>query len=444
MIDRGSCVAGVVENHRSDVHDFGIRAEAHADASDEWPSAEQPARPAVQHGGHGTSPDNRTRALTAAEAKRFLRRAGPADGAHPQTRLRRLLSATANGQLPAPEAPAVSLGVPELTLSPELLVEVLSTIGFDMAAKEALLRQHVVPIHVSDVDGTLWMEPIADALVYDTLAAGGLLKPDSRQQLSHLMAEMGLQPSGLDRPDRGVNRDVLRVKEAFDLRRQSYGPEELAYWSRRVYPVTTWALAGFTASEVRRMTREVIEAKGLDGLAFVGAREKLAAIRATGIPTVLFSASNDILAQAAIDAIFGESPPLEVIGTRLHRTEDDVLTANLDGEVCFAEAKLQKVRIFLREFVAQNYPQWLGRLDFNRLRTLLASGDSPSSTDEHMLKNSVLAWVDEPGTHRDTQVVVNNTREGHAYFFIDYLRTVGGAVADKFDVREYAPEPAER
>ena len=70
-----------------------------------------------------------------------------------------------------------------------------------------------------------------------------------------------LVPAGLGETDQGVNADVLRVKRAFDAAKKQMSREELEHWSRKVYPVTSWALAGFSVAEVQEMTRAVVREK---------------------------------------------------------------------------------------------------------------------------------------------------------------------------------------
>ncbi len=366
------------------------------------------------------------------EACRFIGRK-KTTGTNPQLRVRRLLAAASRGEVRY-RSTVLPRSARDLTVTPEQLIQILATLKIDEHAREAMLAQNVVPIHVSDLDGTLWMEPVADALVYDRLAASGELKPVIRDPLSTLMREMGLAPSGLDQSDRGVNRDVLRVKQAFDRRKGGYGAEKLAYWSRRIYPLTSWALAGFTADEVRRLTREVIAENGLENGAFAGAKEQILALQKAGLDTVLFSASNDILAQEAVDVIFGREPRLEVIGTHVRADAAGVLTTEVVGGACFREAKLAKVKGFLRSYVAEKFPDWTARLDLDALRPLLASGDSPSKTDEQMMEDAVIACAVEPATTRDVKSAIRMAKTNGRTFILDYASTVGGDPADKYRV----------
>lgn len=369
---------------------------------------------------------------TAPEANRRFATQQRPSSTSPRLRVRRMLGRTAKGLLGRWDITRPTT-VAEITVTPKELVRALLRVAPD---HQALLSQGVLPIHVSDLDGTLWRDPIADVLVYDKLCGEQKLKPAIRDQLSALMGEMGLEPTVTDAPDRGVNRDVLRVKQAFDERKHGYDRTELEHWSRKIYPVTSWALAGYSVEEIQTMTRALVHERGLDGLAFAGAREKIAAMAKQGIPTVLFSASNTVLAQTAVDEIFGTSPRLEVVGTDVRIDARGVLTPEVVGGPCFRELKLGKVKAYLKRHVETRYPEWLGRLDLDAVRPLIASGDSPSKTDEQMMDYAVMACADEPGTVRDVERALARAQENGRFFVLDYLATEGGERADKFRVQD--------
>lgn len=332
-------------------------------------------------------------------------------------------SAQTPAQLQARSKLDAARGLEDIVVSCEDLLAELAKWPRD---PRALLDHNLVPLNLSDADGTLWSTNLGGVIIKE-LGQRGRFRPEVRPFLDEALEIMGLEPTGADGPDRGVNQDMLRMLKAFKdwLKRDPVGDD-----ARRCHQLGadmfSWIFAGHTEAEVLALSHEAIDAVGFTGKFFEGAREMIGALKEIGINTEVISAGFEPMIRAA--AIRLGIEPEHVHGTRSKLDPEGRIT----GEPLRITTGPQKASL-AREIVRQRALE-LGvspaRLD--ALRPLLAHGDSPSVNDRDLLDFAHTAVVVEPESKADVEIALQRLADGRSVFVLDYQTTVDGEAADRF------------
>lgn len=350
------------------------------------------------------------------------------------------------------ESPSVNLSTTDLLTcdSNRALVEeasanhfrILQEISFSPAEmQDQLLNQQfptcaelkacgILPINISDFDGTLVKDASGDAVISYAVKEGFFL-PEIREKLNQMLAEYGLTPQtkAASMPDLGVNSDILRVKSAYQawLGINDISPEERASQTSSFYQMCTWIFAGHTEAEVAAFTQRVLKETLFGSNYFAGAKELLETLLARGVETHIVSATFEPVVRIAA-AYFG-IPAEHVVGMRLKQDSEGRFTTRMKAPVTFRAGKAEAAQILMQRFQLE-HPEW--RMS-RATRPLFAMGDSPSKTDEQLLALANFPIVAEPQSEGDARVAARLWEDGRQLKIIDYAQTIGGELAQRFD-----------
>lgn len=332
-------------------------------------------------------------------------------------------SAQTPAQLQARSKRDVARGLEDIVVSCEQLLAELAKWPRD---PRALLDHNLVPVNLSDADGTLWSVNLGGVVIRE-LGQRGRFRPEVRPFLDGALRILDLEPTGLDLPDRGVNQDMLRMLKAFKewLKREPVGED-----ARRCHQLGAdmfaWIFAGHTEAEVLALSHEAIDAAGFAGKFFEGAQEMIGALKGLGIHTEVISAGFEPMIRAA--AIRLGIEPEHVHGTRSKLDAEGRIT----GEPLRIATGAEKASL-AREIVERRALE-LGASSarLGALRPLLAHGDSPSVNDRDLLELAHLAVVVEPESKLDIESALERHSDGRSVFVLDYPATVDGEPAGRF------------
>lgn len=350
----------------------------------------------------------------------------PAPGPTTKAQIGALLvrgSAQVPAQLQAHSKRDVARGLEDIVVSCEELLAELAKWPRD---PRALLDHNLVPVNLSDADGTLWSVNLGGVIIRE-LGQRGRFRPEVRPFLDDALGILGLAPTGTDEPDRGVNQDMLRMLKAFKdwLKREPVGED-----ARRCHQLGAdmfaWIFAGHTEAEVLALSHEAIDAAGFAGKFFEGARELIGALKDLGIHTEVISAGFEPMIRAAATRL-GIAPE-HVHGTRSKLDAEGRIT----GQPLRIATGPEKASL-AREIVQRRALE-LGASParLSALRPLLAHGDSPSVNDRDLLELAHTAIVVEPESKLDIQSALERLSDGRSVFVLDYAATVDGAPAGRF------------
>jgi phosphoserine phosphatase len=293
-----------------------------------------------------------------------------------------------------------------------------------------LRSSHVLPLNISDFDGTLIKDASGEAVI--TLGVQKkFFKREIRNQLDQMLAAYGLgsRLEGAQESDAGVNEDIMRLKAAYQdyLKRKDVPPAERAERTSLFYQMCTWIFAGHTHAEVVEFTKLALHQTQLGQNYFYGAKELLSELAARGMETHVVSATFEPVVQATAERL--GIPAGRVIGMRLEIDEQGRYTTQMKSPVTFREGKAAAARILMQRY-QEAHPYWRTALP---PRPLFAMGDSPSKTDEQLLRLACYPIVAEPQNAHDVAAAVAMSRAGAPVLIIDYERTLGGQAATRFD-----------
>jgi hypothetical protein len=320
-----------------------------------------------------------------------------------------------------------SASLSELALKPPAFVAWLGSLEIDAGA---LLAKNIVPIAIADLDGTFWKEQI-NFFVMKLALDKQLLGPKARERLDEVLAVYGLEPSGLDQPDRGVNADVVRAMGAFrEWLKTKPSPDEIREMTARGVAMGSWMYAGRTLAEIAALTQEAMEQGGFAQQIFAGAPEIISTLGSKGLPTVLVSSAFEPIVRAACPYL--GVPEEQAFGVRPVVDGEGVIQTDVEAPLPFGPGKRELTREILWAYVQEHFPEWSSRVDRDQLRPLFGLGDSPTKTDRELLQDPAVVVVTEPETHADAQHAVDAIGEGRLVLILDYEQTLAGDPADRF------------
>jgi phosphoserine phosphatase len=261
----------------------------------------------------------------------------------------------------------------------------------------------------------------------------GFLLPEIRSRLNETMQRFGLEPRNERHGDDSgtIGKDVFAIRREFQsiLQRDDIKMTDKHELTREFYQMCSWFFAGHTRDEMHRFGERVLLETGYGANYFSQSRELINQLSAAGIQTMIISATFQPIVEVA--ARFFGVPDWAVVGMNLETDKQGKYTTTIKEPVTFREGKVTAAN----ELISRHIERTGVAVYQQTWRPLLAMGDSPAKTDEHLLSMAHVAVAVEPQTPKDADIAKEWFTRGRPGFFLEYESTIGGELANRFSSR---------